>query len=302
MSDAPAIFSPEIEAALSKPDTKAGRLQRACLERMFAHRDEDALPTSARFIYYELIQSGVVLKKDESADGKGQRPDQPVINALSDLRKRGVIPWEWIVDETRSLSVWRYASCVADYLADTVSMARIDAWGGQPPPMILTESRSLAGVLDGLSREYLAPISATNGQCGGHLHTEIAPWLLEARKIIDRPRVLYLGDHDFQGGQIEANTRRVLERIVGPLDWKRLAITPDQAKGLPVISKPDRRFKPVQYHDAVETEALGQSEIVRIVREHLDGLLPEPLEVVREREARQRQQVAAFLRRMGGEA
>jgi putative DNA primase/helicase len=91
MSDALAIFSPEIEAAMSKPDTKAGRLQRARLERVFAHWDEDALPTSARFIYYELTQSGVVLKKDESADGKGQRPDQPVINALSDLRKRGVI-------------------------------------------------------------------------------------------------------------------------------------------------------------------------------------------------------------------
>jgi hypothetical protein len=287
-------FSPEIEDALSKPGTKAGMLQRACLERLHGHRDADELPTSARFIYYELIQDGIVAKKPERTDDrKGQRPDQPVIVALFELRKRGIIPWDWLVDETRTLSVWRYAASVADYLADTVSLARIDAWGGRPPPMIVTESRSLAGVLDDLARRYLVPISATNGQCGGHLRTEIAPNLCEGQTV------LYLGDHDFQGGQIEANTRRVLERIVGPLDWKRLAITAGQVIGLPVISKPDNRFRPVRYHDAVETEALGQGEIVRIVREHIDGLLPEPLDVVREREGKQRQDVAELLRRLG---
>jgi hypothetical protein len=31
--------------------------------------------------------------------------------------------------------------------------------------------------------------------------------------------VLYLGDYDLAGNQIEANTRRILEREVGPLNW-----------------------------------------------------------------------------------
>lgn len=52
----------------------------------------------------------------------------------------------------------------------TVGRARIHLWNGNPAPMILTESRSLGGVLrDKLSRDYLTPIAATNGQVGGLL-------------------------------------------------------------------------------------------------------------------------------------
>lgn len=95
--------------------------------------------------------------------------------------------------------------------------------------------------------------------------------------------------------RLDPDTRRVLEQLVEPLEWTRLAITADQAKGLPAIQKPDNRYKPVRYHDAVETEALGQSEIVAIVRDHLDCLLPEPIGNVLERKGRERERVASLL-------
>jgi hypothetical protein len=47
--------------------------------------------------------------------------------------------------------------------------------------------------------------------------------------------------------------------------------------------------------DAVETEALGQREIQRLLTERLDEMLPEPLEVVWEREERQRELVRELL-------
>jgi hypothetical protein len=59
-----------------------------------------------------------------------------------------------------------------------------------------------------------------------------------------------------------------------------------------VISKPDHRYRPVQYYDAVETEAFGQARITAAVRARLDELMPEPLDAVLEREARQRVPVA----------
>jgi hypothetical protein len=44
--------------------------------------------------------------------------------------------------------------------------------------------------------------------------------------LFDFPRrCLYLGGFDWQGGQIEANTRRRLEQFTGPLEWERLALT-----------------------------------------------------------------------------
>ena len=93
-------------------------------------------------------------------------------------------------------------------MLDVLPAARLDPWAGDAP-LILTESRSLAGVLRALVREYAALIAATNGQIGGFLHTEIIPILRPGQ------RILYLGDLDLSGGQIEANTRHVLEREVG---------------------------------------------------------------------------------------
>jgi hypothetical protein len=54
------------------------------------------------------------------------------------------------------------------------------------------------------------------------------------------------------------------------------------------IRKADRRYRPVRYHDAVETEALRQTIIADIVRARLDALLPEPLARELEREEQQR--------------
>jgi hypothetical protein len=260
--------------------------------------EPDGLPTSTRFVYYELIQRGVIAKKSV-AGTTGRRSDQDVADAIFFLRKVGAVPWEYIADETRSIKNWRYAHSIAEYVKDTVDRARIDVWDDEAPPMILTESRSLAGVLENLAAAYLVPIAATNGQVGGFLRTDVAPALCPGQSV------LYLGDHDWQGGQIETNTRTVLEELIGgELDWQRLAITEAQvrANDLPVISKPDRRYKPVRYHDAVETEALGQSVIVGIVRDHLDGLLPEPLADVHEREQAQRAKVRTALARIARSA
>jgi hypothetical protein len=157
-----------------------------------------------RFIYYEFVKDGIIAKHSDKVGGR--RPDQDLAEAIFRLREIGLVPWSWIADETRFLTAYRYARTVAEYLADTVDLARIDLWNGKPPPMILTESRSLGGVLrDKLSHEYLVPVAPTNGQVGGFLRTDVAPALVPGQ------RVLYLGDFDWQGGQIEANTRKVLE-------------------------------------------------------------------------------------------
>ncbi len=172
-------------------------------------------------------------------------------------------------------------------MRDAIAHARIDCWDGEPPPLILCESRSLAGVLRRIAAQYLCPITSTNGQVGGFLVTEVAP-LLEGGR-----RMLYLGDHDWQGHQIEAATRRRLEENVGEIyGWERLALTEEQVENHDLarlaIRKIDNRYNPPRVHDAIETEALSQTIIVNILRNRLDELLPEPLDHVLERERIQR--------------
>jgi hypothetical protein len=273
---------------LSKEATKAGRLQRACLELLHEHEADGALPTSIRFLFYELLDRGVIEKAYRYPDGteKKRTPSQDISDAVNVLREAGFIPWSWIVDETRTLDSWRYAGSVYQYVSDTLPLARIDLWGGERPPLILCESRSLAGVLRPIARDYLCPISATNGQAGGFLHTEIAPLVKGER------RVFYLGDLDLSGGHIEQNTYRVLAAY-GELEWQRVAITPEQVegRGFPVKNKRDHRFKPPREFPAVETEALGQTRIIALLTEHLEDAAPEPLSEVLQREEQQRSEV-----------
>jgi hypothetical protein len=268
---------------------KAAHLRCALYRLLREHWTAGELPTSGRFLFYEAEQRGLVSKERVGA----RRPDQDTIEALTWLREHDLVPWDWITDETRSVVAWHYANSVAEYLRQTVADARIDAWGERLPPLLLAESRSLAGVLHDLAAEYLVPVAATNGQAGGFLRTEVAPLL---------PRVvLYLGDHDVCGDLIERNTRTVLEREVGgPLDWTRIAITAEQAhqlaaEGQSPILKTDRRYRGGRTHEAWETEALGQGRVTDLVRTALDALLPEPLEHVRERERAERDTWAAFL-------
>ena len=93
---------------------------------------------------------------------------------------------------------------MADYVAESVAHASLDRWGGKPAPLIICESRSLAGVLHNLAATYACAITSTNGQCRGFLVSKVAPALRAGQ------RVLYLGDWDRGGHQIEAATKTTL--------------------------------------------------------------------------------------------
>ena len=202
------------------------------------------IPTNGRFLFYELVQRGQYSKNRTGS----RRADQDLTDALKDIREDGQIPWDWLSDETRTVDVFTGYPSIREGALAILPHIELDPWCGDAP-MILTESRSLAGVLRNVAREYRARIASTNGQVGGFLHRDIAP------KLEAGARVLYLGDLDLSGGQIEDNTRRVLEREVsGPLTWERVALTKQQVADfkLPVITKEDKRYKPARLHEAVE--------------------------------------------------
>jgi hypothetical protein len=295
------------QTGLSPAHTKTGRLQRALLERLDVHVREGTIPTNNRFLFYELEQMGMVSKisrvPKEGCTGT-RKESQDLADALLRLREKGIIPWRWIEDETRSMTEWQSAPNVADYLAHAVQYASIDRWGDEPPPFILCESKAVAGALRATARRYHCPIAATGGQAKGFLVTDVA-LALQANQ-----RVLYLGDFDWCGQQIEENTRRTLIEHAGlpgiPATsvedrWERVALTAEQAEelvanGASMISKPDRRYKPTRYYDAMECEALGQGIIVGLLRDRLDELMPEPINDVLVREEQQRAEVAEQLR------
>jgi hypothetical protein len=293
------------EAGLSGASTKNGRLQRDLLDLLREHERDGAIPTNGRFLFYELEQRGKIPKAYVDAAGRkrARQPKDDISRALTDLREAGVIPWWWIEDETRSVSDWEFAASVFEYVVEAAERARIDAWDGKLAPLTICESRATKGVLSRIAAEYLAPITATNGQAGGFLVTDVVPMIAGN----DR-KILYIGDHEIDGpaDQIEANTRRYLEehsgRIFDKTTWARIALTQAQVDANPrllglVIDKVDKRYKPPRPYKAVECEAVGQVQLERIFRAALNARLPEPLARVRRREQEQRDEVARLLRR-----
>ena len=310
---------PGKDGGLSAPHTAKGRLQRAALEQLHVHVREGTLPTSERFIFYELEHQGVVSKKKlEPKPGctTVRTSAQNLADALLHLRECGEVPWEWIEDETRAMHATRTAPSIAEFVAESVERAALAPWAGKPAPLIICESRSLAGALRATADDYACPITSTNGQSKGFLVTDVVPWMEIGR------RPLYFGDLDLSAGHIEDHTRGVLieyadDDIADSIAelWERVAITPQQVvevnaqrarEGLgdATIMKTDMRHRdPVTGRKgvafpAVETEVLGQARIVEILRTRLDELMPEPLADVRVREERQRAEVAEQLRRL----
>jgi hypothetical protein len=246
----------------------------------------DALPTNTRFVYYELKQAGDALARHAS-----RRDDQDVIDAVATLCKTGTVPWWWIVDETRSVEGAHLASSVRQWLLDMLGQARISCWDGQPRPVVMCESCGVRAALRATAGRYGALITSTNGQVGGFLHTDVVP--------VTAPGcpVAYVGDWNPAGSAIEANTRRVLEREVGPLGWQRLAVTPAQAAEVGLSPKPgtDRRYRDGRPHISYEAEALGVRELNRLLAGWLDALLPIPLADVLEREQAEREALRPLL-------
>lgn len=278
----------------SREGSKAGTLQRAAYQQLLKHESEGQLPTSDRFLFYELEHSGIVSKERTGA----RRADQDLGEAILHLRKKGLVPWGWIVDETRSVTIYPSYPSVLEGLRRKVGDIDLDPWISVPRPMIIVEARTAGGVLGRtIAPHYHVPLISLGGQVHGFLMTEVLPLVQEQDTL-----VLYLGDLDLAGGHIEKNARTILEEGLDgqPLEWRRIAITQEQAaelerQGIEPIEKTDRRYKGGAKHLAWELEALGQRYITDLVSTVLDRLLPEPLHTLCRREEAEQDEMKQYL-------
>jgi hypothetical protein len=203
--------------------SKIQRVMDACLAVFREHQGQAyGLPTNPRFVAYELEQQGKAVKPDPTDQRPNKRRShgwppgfQDVQDAILRLREEGTIPWKWVTDADRRLVVFDHAPTVAEYMAGRLDEATISPWHPGLPPLVLTEAKGLADVLTNPVGAYACPIAGLKGQAGkGWLVTEVAPKLLAGN---DR-EVLYLGDLDKSGTEIEQNARRVLGTCRRPGD------------------------------------------------------------------------------------
>jgi hypothetical protein len=158
-----------------QPGWKAARLREAVSAALLAHeRIPDGLPTSNRFLYYQLRGDPALHGADSRASGRSKA--QNLSAASKWLRDEGLVPWSWIVDERRRVIAYTYADSVRGYLLDSLADTRLSPWVETLPPLILCESATFGGVLGRtVAQEFLCPVAATSGQAGGFLHLNLGP-------------------------------------------------------------------------------------------------------------------------------
>jgi hypothetical protein len=204
------------------------------IEAMYAIA-EAAQPITGRGVGYKLFTAGLI---PSMARSEMQR----VYRLLKEARERGRIPWEWIVDETRSLertSTWanptEYAECVA-------RSYRRDFWNQQPVRVeVWSEKGTVRGLLAPVLDQYAVGFRVMHGFSGATTIHDVSQDD-DGRELI----VLYVGDFDPSGMFMSAEDlpNRLSEYGGDHITPERIALTREHVTGLPSFPATDKRKDP----------------------------------------------------------
>ncbi|MET4624952.1 hypothetical protein AB7Z32_21335 [Bradyrhizobium sp. 482_C4_N1_1] len=218
--------------------TKIGRgMAQGSLDLIEAMRvtTEAAQPITGRGVGYKLFTKGLIPSMERNEMRR-------VYRLLLKAREQGIIPWDWIVDETREferVATWdnpdQYALCVA-------RSYRRDFWNQQPVRVeVWSEKGTVRGVLQPVLDQYAVGFRVLHGFSGATTVYDVAQDD-DGRLLI----ILYVGDFDPSGmfmSEMDLPSR--LAKYDGNhITIKRIALTRQQVRGLPSFPASDKRKDP----------------------------------------------------------
>lgn len=191
-----------------------------------AYQVLDAIhPASVRGVCYKLFTTRHIPSMDV-------RHTKRVGEQIKYAREQGIIPWEWVVDETREVEKASTWSNPDEILATAASTYRRDLWADQPYRVeVWSEKGTVRGVIQPVLTEYAVPFRVHHGFSSATAIYSAA----QASASDTRPMIaLYIGDHDPSGrGMSELDLPDRIQRYGGRIKLIRIAITGADAVGLP---------------------------------------------------------------------
>jgi len=230
-------------------------------------------PASVRAVCYQLFNRGVLR-------GMVKAETNRVSTQLRDAREAGVIPWSWIVDETReaeTISAWENPEA----FVETVKRSyRRDRWSDQP---IRVEVWSEKGTVRGT----LAPVLNRFGTTFRVLHgygsaTSVHQVAQESRREHRGLVALYVGDWDPSGLHMsDVDLPQRLERYGGNVTLTRVALTAaDIGSALPGFAADSKHGDPryrwfvtTHGHRCWELDAMNPANLRTRVADAIDHFI-----------------------------
>jgi hypothetical protein len=249
-----------------------GRAQRSkdLIEAMY-DAAEAAQPITGRGIGYKLFVAKLII-------AMSRNEMQKVYRLLKEAREEGLIPWEWIVDETRELEKVSTWSNPVAYARAVARSYRRDFWNQQPHRVQVWSEKGtvrglLAPVLDELAVGFL-PVHGFSSATAVHDAAEDD----DGRDL----HVLYVGDFDPSGLYMsEVDLPNRLSKYDGEhVKLKRIALTRSQLHGLPSFPAREKRKDPrykwfvTNYGDRCwELDAMDPNDLRACVKREIKKLI-----------------------------
>jgi hypothetical protein len=230
---------------------------------------EAAQPITGRGVGYKLFVQKLI------ASMKTQHM-QRVYRLLKEAREQDIIPWGWIVDESRQLERCATWNDPDAFINSLINGYRREYWNQQPVRVeVWSEKGTVRGVLRPVLDEYGVGFRVVHGFASATIVHDVAEDD-DGRKLI----VLYVGDWDPSGlcmSEVDL-PERLARYDGGHVVLKRIALTQDQTRGLPSFPAADKRKDPryswfVRTHgdQCWEIDALDPNALRACVREAVEA-------------------------------
>jgi hypothetical protein len=149
---------------------------------------EAAEPITGRGIGYKLFTANLIPSMERASMKR-------VYRLLKEARERGIIPWEWIVDETRELERPQTWANPEAYVRAVRRSYRRDFWRDQPNRvMVASEKGTVRGVLAPILDELGVGFQVMHGFSSATTAHDIAEDY-DGRHL----SIIYVGDYDPSG-------------------------------------------------------------------------------------------------------
>ena len=177
---------------------------------------EEIQPASVRAVCYRLFTEKLIPNMSKASTNK-------VGTQLVYAREKGMIPWDWIVDETReaeTISTWSDPESI---IQAAVRGYRKDYWEMQPRRVeVWSEKGTVRGTVAPILKKYGVTFRVMHGYGSATSIHGIAQETLESDKPLT---VFYIDDHDPSGLQMsEIDLPARLERYGGRAKIVRIAL------------------------------------------------------------------------------
>lgn len=251
---------------------------------------------TVRQVYYQLVAQDLIPNNVRSYN--------QIQSLISAGRKAGLISWDMIVDRTRATIIPPHWSSPGDIVQASVDHYANDKWRTQENHLeIMCEKQALAGILEPVCQELDVNFTSNRGYASDSLMYQVAQRLAKKAMAGKAIYVLYFGDHDPSGLDMDRDIASRLEMFSYlNFETRRLALLMNQVEEMNLPENPakssDSRYANYLYEfgdSSWELDAVEPDELVRLTTEAVESLRDDDLwEVAVEEEEEGRQELQEF--------